>query len=116
MAYKINGTALLLNPETGAWRPRNILNLDGNGHAIYPPSREFEMKWSFMDLASYDQMINFFLAVGATGSAVVELPQFGADPYAFKAYSGCALQEPTVGPYFQGFISSVTFLITNIRT
>lgn len=116
MAYKINGTALLLNPETGAWKGRSILNTDGNGHPIYPPSREFEMKWSYMDLASYDQILNFYNAVGATGSAVVEIPQFGADPYAFKAYTGCVLEEPTVGPYFQGFISSVTLLITNIRT
>ncbi len=116
MTYKVNGTEITLQPESGAWQPRRILNLDGNGHPVYPPTREFEMQWSFMTLAELDQLHTFFLSVGTTGSAIVDLPGWNTDPYAFKSYTGCVLQEPVFEAYDNYYVTNVRLAVTKIRT
>jgi hypothetical protein len=116
MPYQFNGTDLILQPESGQWQPRRILGIDGNGHAIYPPTRSFELKWGFMALAEVDQLHTYFLGIGSTGTVVATLPKWNTDPYTLFAYSGCVLQEPELSMYDNSYVSSVRLLVTNIRT
>ena len=45
MVYKISGTELIIQPTTGQWLPREAVGIDGNGHPVYPATREFELNW-----------------------------------------------------------------------
>ena len=114
--YQINGTPFTTQPESGQWQARKILSLDGNGHPVYPPSREFVIQWSYLSAADLDQIIGFFSACGVTGSAVVTLPQWNKDPYTYFDYTGCIVQEPVIGAYDFFYATQVKLTITNIRT
>ena len=116
MTYKINGTSITLQPESGEWADRNQIGIDGNGHAIYPSLREFQMKWSFMSASEFNQLKGFFDAVGTTGSAVVSLPKYGDTTYNFYDYSGCVLREPEAGEDFEQYVSGVQLLVVKIYT
>jgi len=115
MTYAIAGTALSLQPETGKWLPRAELGVDGSGHPVYPALREFEMGWSLMDAASWNQLCNLFDTVSTTGTVVASLPEYGAAAYAFKSYSGCTLLEPEVGEYFEEHVVGVRLVLLNIK-
>lgn len=74
MTYKFNGTAITLQPSSGQWQEREELDVDGNGHSIYPAVREFEIKWDLMSMSEFSQVETFYNNQGTTGSVVSELP------------------------------------------
>lgn len=114
--YQINGVDLTMQPTTGRWIPRQSLGIDGNGHAIYPGVREFEMTFILESPADYNQVWTYYNACGNTGTVVVSLPQFGAATYTFYDYTGCVLREPEINQYFSTYHTQATLLITNIKT
>jgi hypothetical protein len=114
-SFKLNGTEFLMQPTTHRWLPRPILGVDGNGHAIYPGVREFEMRFNLQSPNEYNQLLSWFRSQEITGSATLELPGFGFDSYNFVPYSGCAVREPEMDVYFNENHSEVVLLITNIR-
>lgn len=116
MTYKLNGAELLIEPTAGRWVPREMFGLDGNGHPIYSPVRQFEISFGMLSPAQQNQLQGFFDSVITTGTAVVDLPEYGASTYTFKAYSGCNLREPEQNQYFVENIAEVFLLVTNIST
>lgn len=115
MTYKLNGSAFTLPPTSGRWMPRGILGTDGNGHSIYSAIREYQITWQLISPSEFNQLLNFYLVSGVTGSCVAELPQYNAASYTFYAYSGCAVREPEIFEYFSENIMNVSMLITGIR-
>lgn len=115
-SYAVNGTEITIQPTSGKWIPREPLGVDGNGHFIYPPYREFEMNWGLIDSDEANQLQNFFNSIGLTGTAIVDLPKYADLDYTFFSYSGCVLQEPSFGDYFTEHPMDVTLTITKIRT
>lgn len=116
MTYKINGTAFPIQPTTGHWVDRQIFGITGDGHAMYPGVREFEIRWGLLDATGTNQLYNFFQLISVTGTAVVELPKYASPGWIFYAYTGCLVREPEFGAYFNTYTNDVTLLITNIRT
>ena len=116
MTYAIAGTALILQPETGKWIGRDSVGIDGSGHPIYPAVRKFEMRWGLMSPAEFQQIQNFYNAIGNTGTYVVALPEYGATTYVFKSYSGCTLREPEVEDFFEQYLTNATLLVLNVTT
>ena len=114
--YAVNGTDITLPPTSGRWMPRESLGIDGNGRAIYPGVREFELRWQLISPSDYNQLQTFFSSIGNTGTVVVDLPQYGAASYLFYSYTGCVLREPETGQYFTENQLSAFLLVTNIRT
>jgi len=115
MTYKINGTEITLQPTIGRWLSRDILGIDGNGHAIYPGVYQFELQWQLEDVSEYYQLLSFFDGLTATGTVVVDLPKLRSSTYTFYAYTGCVIQEPDFGGYFTEHTKQVKLLVTNIR-
>lgn len=120
---------LLTQPTFGQWLPREPLGIDGNGHAVYPALREFEMTWDLMDLDTAHQLQDFYDDTLVTGTVVVDLPLFNSDnihhgtppidtrdTYNFFSYTGCVLREPEFGQYFEYARGDVKLLIVRIRT
>ena len=117
MTYKVNGTDLSLQPETGQWNAnRNTYGVDGGGHGIFPRAHSFEMKWGFMSSSEFSQLYNFYLITAVTGTVVVTLPEYAAASYQFRDYSGVILQEPEVGVYFEEYVSDVRLIVNKIIT
>jgi hypothetical protein len=116
MTYKINNTDLTLQPETGQWVTRDKFGIDGAGHSIVPRLRKFEIHWGFLSMSEYQQVENFYDSVSATGTVVATLPQWNASSFTFYDYSGCVLHPPEHGVFFEGFISDVRLIISNIAT
>jgi hypothetical protein len=114
--YKINGEDFVLQPTLGRWVPRETLGISGNGHAIYPQVREFELTWNLDSPSGTYQLQKWFDAVLATGTAVLTLPKYGDAAYVFFSYTGCYLREPEWGAYFSENITNVVMRVTNIRT
>ena len=115
-SYALNNTNLTLQPSTGKWVARTDYGVDGGGHPVYATPRKFEMSWDLISTTDAKQLIDFYNLVGSTGTISAHLPEWGAVDYTFKNYSGCTLQEPEVGEYFQTYIDSVRMTILNIRT
>src|SRR3990167_10033005 len=116
MPYTIRGTILDLPPTAGGWVEREPYGLDGNGHPIYPPTREFRLEWGIESQAQWFEVQQLFETLHVTGSAVVQLPQWDGSTYVFREYSGCVVQEPQFERYFTEHPTSVVLLISNIRT
>lgn len=114
--YQINDTDLVIQPTSGRWVNREILDIDGNGHAVYPPYRQFEMVWQLASMEQVNQLMTYFNTIGRTGTVSVNLPYYGNNPYIFRTYSGTVLQEPLLGVYFSENQAEVTLLVTKIRT
>jgi len=114
--YAFNNTDFTLPPTTGKWVERTTYGVDGEGHLLYPAFRAFEMTWELISTSDLNQLINFYNTVSSTGTIVACLPEWGNANYEFKNYSGTTLVEPTVGEYFQGYVTSVTMKILNART
>lgn len=115
MGYKINGTELTLQPTEGTWKDRESIGNDGNGRPIYSSPREFEMKFNLESPSEWQQLRTFFQSISATGTASVDLPEYGASAYQFRTYSGCIINEPTMGAYFEGYINDVSLKISRIN-
>lgn len=115
-SYAVNGSDITIQPSSGQWKPKNPLGIDGNGHFVYPPYREFELTWGLMKPSEVNQLQNFFASIGNTGTAVIDLPKYADASYSFFSYSGCVMQEPSYGVYFAEHYTDVTLLITKIRT
>jgi len=115
MAIKINGTELTLPPTTHGWIPKVLLGVGGAGHPFHAPVQEYELNWELISPLDLNQVIGFFNSVGVTGTSVVELPKYGATTYTFFAYSGCILNEPEVGVYFEQHTTNCRLLVSNIR-
>ena len=115
MTYKINGVEFTLQPTAGQWINPEPRGLDGNGHPIYPATREFDIRWGIMGQDEFYEILQFFDAVYITGSAVVDLPRYRSSTYEFFPYSGCVLYEPEISEYFAGNVTVVRLLISNIR-
>lgn len=114
--YAINNTDLTLQPSEGQWLTRTDYGVDGGAHTIYALPRKFELKWDLISPTDLKQIIDFYNAVGNTGTVVFCLPKWGDADYQFYNYSGTTVAEPEVGAYFQGYIQSVKMLVMNIRT
>ena len=114
-SFAINGTKFILQPTEGSWEDRDNLGMDGNGHPIYPAVREFHIKWELAHPTDVKQLIDAYDAVSNTGTAVFDLPKWGDVDYLFYSYSGCTIQEPQIGPYFNGWITNVRLVIFKVR-
>ncbi len=115
-SYAIGGVELLLQPTSGKWVSRPTLGIGGSGHPIYPAVREFELQFILADPSDFNQLQVAFQNISNTGTAVVDLPQYGASTYLFYSYSGCVLHEPEASNYFNEYQTEVRWLISNIRT
>lgn len=116
MTYRLNGVAFPVQPTTGRWLDRPIFGITGDGHAMYPAVREFEVRWGLLDATGTNQLQNFFNSVGVTGTIVAEIPQYAAPDWIFYAYSGVLIREPEFGHYFNTYTQDVTLTISQIRT
>jgi len=113
--YQINDTDLTIQPTSGQWMGRDVLDLDGNGHPVYPTYYEFEMSWQLADMEQVKQLQDFFNLIGRTGTVSVNLPRYAYNPYIFRTYSGTVIHEPTYGSFFSERQSEVRLLISKIR-
>jgi hypothetical protein len=116
MPYKINGVEITLQPTSGQWLPRKEKGIDGNSHKVYPPTREFELRWDLISVSEFYQLQDFFDALPVTGSYIVDLPKYKDTIWEFVSYTGCIIDEPEANPYFETYRLEAKLLITNIRT
>ncbi len=114
MTYKLNGVTIA-SPETGQWRPRKQLGVSGEGRPIVTGPYVFEIHYGLMAPSDYDAIHDVWLAASATGTIVAELPDILANSYAFREFSGCYMEEPTVGRYYQEYVGDVLVVVTNIN-
>lgn len=115
-SYAINGVDLTLPPTSGRWVERPLVGIGGSGHPVYAAVREFELQFQLADPSDYNQLQLAYQALSNTGTAVVDLPKYGDAGYQFFSYTGCIVQEPYAGAYFNENQTDVRWLITNIRT
>ena len=116
MSYQINGTGIPLEPEEGRWMPQTVLGIDGNGRAIYPPTREFELRWGLMSTSQYWQFQSWWQSIGATGTVTADLPKYASAAYEFYTYTGVFVQQPESRQFYTEHYTDVVLLITNITT
>jgi len=116
MTYKINGSTITAQPTSGQWVEREQIGTSGSGYPIYSNVRSFQLVWNLMTPSDYSELVSFFDSIGITGSAVVDLPKWGANSYTFESYTGCVLGEPIISAYFNEHVSEVKLLVARIRT
>jgi hypothetical protein len=116
MSVKINGSTLTLQPSRMNWVPRTTLGDSGKGNPIYAGPREFTLEWDLVNPSMFNELQNFYNALGLTGTAVVELPRYGFATYTFFAYTGCVVREPEMEEFFNEHQANISLLITNIIT
>jgi len=110
-----NGTILSEQPTSHGWKEREVVGIDGNGTAVYVAPREYELTWDFLDTDQYNEIYQFFLAQGVTGSIVSTLPKWRTSPYTMYAYSGTILREPQFEGWFQNYYVNTKILIVRIN-
>lgn len=98
----------------GRWTPRRPDDVSGEGRPIYPAIHQFQYRWQLMSMADLYTIRNEWQK-GVTGTTVLELPDLDAATYVFREFSGCHLQEPTIGAYFQEHVTDVVLVATNIN-
>jgi hypothetical protein len=114
---KINGISLPLQPSEHRWVDKDQIGTDGNGRAIYAVYREYELKWDFLSPDEFSTMNGYFLSIGQTGTANVDLPKYPpSSTYQFQTYSGTILRELTYSNYFENYYQGVKMMIARIRT
>lgn len=114
--YAIDGVPFILSPTDGGWNGRDVIGIDGNGHPIYPSLRSYSMHWGLAHPNDVKQFIDSYNLMGSTGTLSFDLPRWGDTDYNFHTYSGCTMEEPQVGKYFNGYITDVTIKILKIET
>jgi hypothetical protein len=112
MDFKINNTDLLTAPTNHGWVTRTRLGYDGNGHPVYATPRQYQLKYDWLDAASFAQLIGFYQM--CTGTIPVNLPMWDSASGGFASYNG-TLEEPSYGSSFEGAYGAVSFLILNIK-
>lgn len=115
MPYKLNGVELPTPPTTGQWIPKDIFGFAGDGRAMYPGVRQFEMRWQLLDPSGTSQLQSAYLA-GTTGVAIADLPKYADSVYGFYSYTGVSIHEPELGEYFNGYYQDVLLIISNVRS
>lgn len=115
MPYKLNGIELQVQPTTGQWIAKDIFGIAGDGRAMYPGVRQFELRWQTLDPSGTAQLQNFYL-MGTTGTMVADLPKYADPAYGFYSYTGVSVHEIELDEYFNGYYLGVVLLITNVRT
>ena len=115
-SYAVNGTEFLIQPTSGRWMPKSMMGISGDGHALYPTVREFEVRFNITTPALLNQLQAWFESIIILGTAVVDLPKYGDANYIFYSYTGCVLREPEMNAYFIENHSDVIMTICNIRT
>ena len=113
--YKLNNTDLTLQPTTGAWVSRNSIGISGDGHAIYPALREYELRWDLISSTDLVQLQGFFNSMGVSGTVVATLPKYDSATGGFFSYSGCILRDLELGKYFETYFTDVKMLIAKIQ-
>jgi hypothetical protein len=113
--FKINGVLLGLQPSEHNWIKRSQYGMDGGGHPVYPAMGQYQLSWEYMSDADFYQLVSAYNSHGVTGTAVVDLPQWGAPTYQFYSYSGVVIDEPEHSGYFENYYAGVRLLITSIK-
>jgi len=115
MNYKINGQALPIEPSVpGTWSRRS-LGLDGNNRVIYEPTYSLVLSWDLLTYAEFKTLYDYWNAISATGTVSVTLPPRSAASFTpFVTYTGCVIDEPTSGDFFNGYYTNVKLMIRNI--
>ena len=114
-SFGVNGINFILQPSDSQWGNRSELGIDGGAHPIYPAFREYELTWALAHPSDVKQLIDLHKAIGNTGSAAFDLPEWGADGYRFTTYSGCTINEPKVGKWFNEYLMDVKLTIMKVR-
>lgn len=112
--YALNDVAIY-PPANGQWRPRHILGISGEGRPITTGPFEFEIRYEFLSVPDFDAIHDIWSALQATGTLVAELPDILASTYSFRQFSGCYMEEPSVGQYFEQYYSEVLIRVKNIN-
>jgi hypothetical protein len=112
--YKINGIEVA-DPMSGEWVPNRPLDTSGEGRPVYSPLREFRIRWNLMSIADLDELRDEWEKDQATGTVTVDLPDLKQSSYAFRTFSGCHLEEPQAGQYFEQYASDIVLVVTSIR-
>ena len=114
-SFGVNGINFILQPSVSKWGNRDELGIDGNGHPIYAAFREYELTWALAHPSDVKQLIDVYNTLGNTGTAAFDLPQWGADDWYFASYSGCTINEPKVGQWFNGYYTNVKLTVMKVR-
>lgn len=114
MSYKFNGVDLTTPPTEADWQKRKELGTDGNGHPIYEPLREVQLKWDLMSVPDFNQLNAAYRNQGTTGTVVVDLPHWSGSIWEFQSYSGCVIHEPEMGNYFETYAQKVVLLVSHV--
>lgn len=114
--FAVNGTEFLMQPSEHRWVDRDTLGISGEARPVYPSVRKYSLQWNLMSMEDYAQVVGFYNSIKSSGSVIVDLPKYATSPYTFQSYTGCTLQEPTVGKYFTGWIEDVSLLILKVKT
>lgn len=114
MSYRINGTEFIIQPTTGRWMERGMLDMSGDGHPIYGAVREFELRWNLISQDQVEQAQEWYERT-ISGTVSIDLPKFRGSTYEFQTYSGCSLYEPGRGVYFTEHTTEFILMVGNIR-
>lgn len=115
-SFGINGTNFALQPSEFGWTERQSLGISGDAHLIYSSVRQFEMKWNLVNMSDWNQFLGFYDLVSTTGTVIIDLPKYHSSDYRFVSYTGCIINEPVMGTYFNGYPQEISITIRNIRT
>ena len=113
--FAINGTALSIPPSNHRWVNQSILGTTGDGHPIYPAYWSYELEFEFLSASQYNQFQAAFNAISLTGTANVDLPEYGVSAYQFRTYSGTVINQPEYDEYFQNYYQRAKVTINRIR-
>ena len=114
--YAINTVDFLIKPVSGRWIDRLQVGVDGNGRAIYAPTRQFECRWEMLTPTQFNQLQVWWTSIAQTGTVTADLPRYGDTTYNFFRYTGVYVQEPIQGSYWEEYEQDVTLHIINIKT
>jgi hypothetical protein len=112
--FKVNGVALLIQPSDTQWLPRKELGVDGFNRKIYEPVYSYQLSFDVLSQAQFYQLLAFWQLMATQTTVTADLPDKTASTYTFKTYTGCTVDEPQVGAYFQNNQLSIKVTIRNI--
>jgi hypothetical protein len=110
-----NGTGLSLPPTEANWLEQDTLGITGNGRAVYPALREFEMTFNLSNQQNLYELWDYFQQI-STGTVTATLPEYMSPVFRYKNYSGVILRQPTVGSYFAEEYTQEIRLVLLVRT